>query len=60
MYNNEEKAKKWQQLTFWYMDYKHFVDIVKYRIYMMTKKLDEEVDKQLQIQNYFCPRCSKK
>ena len=35
------------------------VDVVKYRIYMMTKALGSELDKQLECQDYHCPTCRK-
>lgn len=28
-------GKKWQQQTFYYIDYKHFADVVKYRLHEM-------------------------
>lgn len=51
-------GRKWSQQTFYYVDYKHFVDVVKYRIMKMQAKVNEEGS--IDVQTYNCPRCGRK
>eukprot|EP01119_Soliformovum_irregulare_P015793 TRINITY_DN4505_c0_g1_i2.p1 TRINITY_DN4505_c0_g1~~TRINITY_DN4505_c0_g1_i2.p1 ORF type:complete len:413 (+),score=152.21 TRINITY_DN4505_c0_g1_i2:1037-2275(+) len=52
-------GKKWQQQAFYYVDYKRFVDCVKYRIHQMEQKLGAD-DSTMHTQFYVCPRCKKR
>ncbi|KAF9585469.1 hypothetical protein BGW38_002260, partial [Lunasporangiospora selenospora] len=46
--------------TYYYLDYKIFVDVVKYKIHKMGKELDATMSKQeVENQGYRCPACFK-
>eukprot|EP01117_Protostelium_nocturnum_P017978 TRINITY_DN740_c0_g1_i4.p1 TRINITY_DN740_c0_g1~~TRINITY_DN740_c0_g1_i4.p1 ORF type:complete len:302 (-),score=59.94 TRINITY_DN740_c0_g1_i4:650-1555(-) len=50
-------GQKWKQKEFYYIDYKRFIDVVRYRIWAMGKKIEEEISKGLHNQQYVCPSC---
>jgi transcription initiation factor IIE alpha subunit len=37
--------KKMIQLTYWYIDYKQFVDVVKYKLYKMRQTVEASLKK---------------
>eukprot|EP01132_Coremiostelium_polycephalum_P011827 gene11827-14467_t len=43
----------------WYLDYKHFIAIVKYKLYMIRKKMEVEKSQKIDVQTYKCQGCSK-
>jgi transcription initiation factor IIE alpha subunit len=47
-------AKKWQYQMFWYIDYKHFVDVVKYKIHKMGEEISKRTN-DLDVTKYICP-----
>ncbi|PRP73849.1 transcription factor IIE [Planoprotostelium fungivorum] len=51
------QGKKWLITEFWYIDYKRFVDVVKYRIHLMQQRIYEDAGNELRNQRYVCPKC---
>ncbi|KAF9425628.1 hypothetical protein BGZ94_007376 [Podila epigama] len=46
--------------TYYYLDYKIFVDVVKYKIHKMSKELDSVMSKaEVESAGYKCPACGK-
>ncbi|ORX79102.1 hypothetical protein BCR32DRAFT_294637 [Anaeromyces robustus] len=45
---------------YYYIDYKLFVDTVKWKIHQMTKKISEKRENELQNKGYRCPKCERK
>ena len=61
--------------TYWYIDYKQFVDVVKYKLHRMQSRLQELLKavgttvpirfkaltslKEMENQDYYCPQCQK-
>lgn len=41
----------------WFVDYKNAVDCIKYRLHQISKRLNEEKDRELQVQMYECKQC---
>ncbi len=53
-----EEKKEIKSSLFWYIDYKHFVNVVKYRMHRIGEKIAQE-EKRLRLANsdlYRCPR----
>ncbi|EFA76909.1 transcription factor IIE [Heterostelium album PN500] len=46
-------------VVLWYLDYKYLIDVLKYRLYKIRQKLDEQKAKKLDLQSYRCTNCSK-
>ncbi|KAG0234817.1 hypothetical protein BGW41_000996 [Actinomortierella wolfii] len=47
--------------TYYYVDYKSFVDVVKYKIHKMSKELDSHMsNKEVEHAGYRCPACHNK
>jgi transcription initiation factor TFIIE subunit alpha len=42
---------------YWYVDYKHVVDVIKYRLHIIGRKFENERDREMQVQVYECPLC---
>lgn len=47
------------QRTYYYIDYKHCVDVIKWRMWKMNKALDDKQRNVIDGQGYVCPRCKK-
>ncbi|KAI9091539.1 hypothetical protein DFS34DRAFT_323564 [Phlyctochytrium arcticum] len=45
--------------SYYYIDYKHFVDVVKFRIYRIGKIIEKEVQEQIANMPYKCPNCGR-
>jgi len=43
----------------WYIDYKHIIDIVKYKLWMFGKKMESIKVQKIDVQTYRCTVCSK-
>ncbi|KYQ91449.1 transcription factor IIE [Tieghemostelium lacteum] len=41
----------------WYIEYKHIIDVVKFKIYMIKKKMEIEKSTKLDVQSYKCASC---
>ncbi|OAV92614.1 hypothetical protein PTTG_09181 [Puccinia triticina 1-1 BBBD Race 1] len=52
-------AYKATQRTYYFIDYKHCVDVVKWRMWKMNKVLDDKQRNVIDGQGYVCPRCKK-
>ncbi|KAI8457336.1 transcription initiation factor TFIIE alpha subunit [Phakopsora pachyrhizi] len=50
-------AHKATQRTYYYIDYKHCVDVIKWRMWKMSKVLDDKQRNVIDGQGYVCPRC---
>jgi len=57
-----EERKDGRNVTkqYYYIDYKLFVDTVKWKIHQMTKKINEKRENELQNKGYRCPACDTK
>jgi len=49
-----------QTKQYHYIDYKLFVDTVKWKIHQMTEKINEKRENELQNKGYRCPTCDNK
>jgi transcription initiation factor TFIIE subunit alpha len=45
--------------TFYYIDLATFADVVKYRLHMMRKTLEDRVKNDVNEKGYHCPRCNR-
>eukprot|EP00026_Physarum_polycephalum_P007729 Phypoly_transcript_07794.p1 GENE.Phypoly_transcript_07794~~Phypoly_transcript_07794.p1 ORF type:complete len:474 (+),score=106.91 Phypoly_transcript_07794:116-1537(+) len=57
---NKEALKQGERSTahlHWFIDYKNAIDCVKYKIHHLTKKFNEEKNRELQVQTYVCKQC---
>ncbi|MBW0542164.1 hypothetical protein O181_081879 [Austropuccinia psidii MF-1] len=52
-------AHKSTQRTYYFIDYKHCVDVIKWRMWKMNKVLDDKQRNVIDGQGYVCPRCKK-
>lgn len=52
-------AAKSRDVIYWYLDYREFSDVVKYRIAMMRKSIDIKVKNEAGKRGYICPSCGK-
>ncbi|KAH9815404.1 TFIIE alpha subunit-domain-containing protein [Melampsora americana] len=50
-------ASKATQRTYYYIDYKHCVDVIKWRLWKISKVLDDKQRNVIDGQGYLCPRC---
>ncbi|KAG0148900.1 hypothetical protein CROQUDRAFT_669590 [Cronartium quercuum f. sp. fusiforme G11] len=50
-------ASKATQRTYYYIDYKHCVDVIKWRMWKISKVLDDKQRNVIDGQGYVCPRC---
>ncbi|TXT08808.1 hypothetical protein VHUM_02936 [Vanrija humicola] len=48
---------KSRDVIYWYLDYRGFADVVKYRIAMMRKGIDEKIKNEVGKRGYLCPNC---
>ena len=56
-----EKTPEGKTLTrsYYYIDYKKFVDMVKFKIYKIRKNLESMMTNETENKSYFCPSCDK-
>ncbi|PWY99641.1 hypothetical protein BCV70DRAFT_110471 [Testicularia cyperi] len=47
------------QRTYYYLDYKLFLDVTKWRMMLIRKKIDMRLRNELDNKGYVCPRCKK-
>lgn len=43
---------------YYYIDYKHFCDVVKWRVAEMRRLIDKDLRNELDSKGYICPQCS--
>lgn len=53
------QTTKSRDVIYWYLDYREFADVVKYRIAMMRKAIDEKIKNEVGKRGYLCPNCHK-
>jgi transcription initiation factor IIE alpha subunit len=46
-----------RKANYWYVDYRHAVNVIRLRVHLMQKKLREQEQKELARQTYKCPQC---
>ncbi|KAI8066824.1 hypothetical protein BC940DRAFT_239593 [Gongronella butleri] len=44
--------------TFYYLDYKEFVDVVKWKMFQMQLQVRDKLKKESENQGYVCPQCN--
>lgn len=54
-----QPPRKSRDVIYWYLDYREFSDVVKYRIAMMRKAIDEKLKQEVGKRGYVCPNCGK-
>ncbi|KAN0065867.1 hypothetical protein ACQY0O_000998 [Thecaphora frezii] len=47
------------QRTYYYLDYKLFLDVTKWRMMSIRKKIDQRLRNELDNKGYVCPRCKR-
>ncbi|KAJ1667242.1 hypothetical protein IW140_001696 [Coemansia sp. RSA 1813] len=57
--DNSPYQRKTAQIYF-YIDYKQFVDVVKWRMWMLREMVTEKIRKEQQNLGYDCPRCGRR
>ncbi|KAI6043907.1 TFIIE alpha subunit-domain-containing protein [Pisolithus marmoratus] len=55
----KEGAQRSVGRQYYYIDYKHFCDVVKWRIAEMRRIIDSGLRNELDNKGYLCPRCGK-
>ncbi|KNC97721.1 transcription factor TFIIE subunit TFA1 [Spizellomyces punctatus DAOM BR117] len=55
----ENRPQRKINRSYYYIDYKHFVDVVKWKIYKIGKMIEKEVQMQMANMPYKCPVCNK-
>ncbi|KAI6106928.1 TFIIE alpha subunit-domain-containing protein [Pisolithus croceorrhizus] len=55
----KEGAQRSVGKQYYYIDYKHFCDVVKWRIAEMRRIIDSGLRNELDNKGYLCPRCGK-
>ncbi|KAH7913129.1 TFIIE alpha subunit-domain-containing protein [Hygrophoropsis aurantiaca] len=55
----KEGAQRSVGRQYYYIDYKHFCDVVKWRIAEMRRIIDSGLRNELDNKGYICPQCSK-
>lgn len=53
------QTTKSRDVIYWFLDYREFADVVKYRIAMMRKAIDEKIKQEVGKRGYICPNCHK-
>lgn len=53
------QTTKSRDVIYWFLDYREFADVVKYRIAMMRKAIDEKITNEVGKRGYICPNCQK-
>ncbi|ORY92804.1 TFIIE alpha subunit-domain-containing protein [Leucosporidium creatinivorum] len=54
-----EGAPKAQTRNYYYMDYSHATDVIKWRVYQIKQTVDVRLRNELDSQGFVCPRCKK-
>ncbi|KAI5480459.1 transcription initiation factor TFIIE subunit alpha [Pseudohyphozyma bogoriensis] len=54
-----EGAPKAQQRTYYFMDYSHATDVIKWRMWKIQNTIDVKLRNELESQGYVCPQCRK-
>ncbi|ORY21847.1 hypothetical protein BCR39DRAFT_552714 [Naematelia encephala] len=49
-----------KDVFYWYIDYREFANVVKYRLAMMRRGVDERIKAELGHRGYACPNCGRK
>lgn len=55
----QAQINKTRDVIYWYLDYREFADVVKYRIALMRKAIDEKIKNEVGKRGYICPTCGK-
>ena len=45
--------------TYYYLELSHFIDVVKLRLHLMRKTLDDRIRNEANEKGYYCPRCNR-
>ncbi|CAI5741533.1 unnamed protein product [Hyaloperonospora brassicae] len=58
---NDKRVGGSSSTSYWYIDYKHFVDVVQYRLYLMHEHLKDSEQLELERQTFQCsdPECGR-
>ncbi|KAK4685439.1 transcription initiation factor TFIIE subunit alpha, partial [Tremellales sp. Uapishka_1] len=46
-----------KDVFYWYIDYREFANVVKYRVAMMRKAIDDRIKQEVGHRGYICPAC---
>ncbi|KAJ3249671.1 General transcription factor IIE subunit 1 [Chytriomyces hyalinus] len=57
--NHGKYAKKTTK-TYYYIDYKSFLNVIKYKMVMIQELIKKEIDEHNKNLSYFCPKCTSK
>jgi len=58
--SDDVRHGRMHQHQFWFIDYRHFVDVVKYKLCVIQKSLSEEAAKDKEPSAYQCTKCKRK
>lgn len=53
------QANKTRDVIYWFLDYREFADVVKYRIAMMRRAIDDKIKNEVGKRGYLCPNCQR-
>nr|CCA18100.1 conserved hypothetical protein [Albugo laibachii Nc14] len=58
---NDKRLGGSSSMSYWYIDYKYFVDVVQYRLYVMHERLKENEQLEIERQTFQCrdPDCGR-
>lgn len=58
---NDKRVGGSSSTSYWYIDYKYFVEVVQYRLYIMQEQLKEGEKLEIESQKYQCkdPDCGR-
>ncbi|KAL7423789.1 hypothetical protein Q5752_001373 [Cryptotrichosporon argae] len=54
---SRREMSKLRDVIYWYLDYREFADVVKLRLAVMRKAIDEKVKQETGQRGYICPSC---
>ena len=57
--NVPEGQIRTKDVIYWYLDYREFANVTKYRLAMMRKQIDEKIKQEVGHRGYICPSCGK-
>ncbi|WVQ97180.1 hypothetical protein IAU59_004290 [Kwoniella sp. CBS 9459] len=50
-----QERERTKDVHYWYLDYREFANVVKYRLAMMRKDIDEKIKQEVGHRGYICP-----
>ncbi|RXK42455.1 hypothetical protein M231_00009 [Tremella mesenterica] len=54
-----EEKMRIRDVIYWYLDYREFANVTKYRLAVMRRSIDDKVKNEVGVRGYLCPSCGR-